>query len=104
MEGIVDKLKEVAIDMGPGLIAAILILVIGRLAAKGIRALLKRAPMIGVVELADSSVNFVVRPWVKTADYWPVFFDTQEKIKTRFDSEGITIPFPQQDIHMDNHD
>ncbi len=58
------------------------------------------APTIAVVELADSSVNFVVRPWVKTADYWDVFFATQEKIKKRFDAEGISIPFPQQDVHL----
>lgn len=58
------------------------------------------APTIGVLELADSSVNFAVRPWVKTADYWDVFFSTQEKIKNRFDAEGISIPFPQQDVHI----
>jgi len=52
------------------------------------------------VELADSSVNFVVRPWVKTADYWDVYFATQESIKKRFDAEGISIPFPQQDVYM----
>ena len=64
------------------------------------RMLKDPAPTIGVVELADSSVNFVVRPWVKTADYWSVFFATQEKIKKRFDAEGISIPFPQQDVHL----
>ena len=58
------------------------------------------APTIGVLELGDSSVNFAVRPWVKTADYWNVFFDTQEKIKKRFDAEGISIPFPQRDVHL----
>ena len=55
---------------------------------------------IGVLELADSSVNFAVRPWVKTADYWPVYFDLNEKIKKRFDAQGITIPFPQQDVYL----
>jgi len=55
---------------------------------------------IGVLELADSSVNFAVRPWVKLEDYWDVRFDTTEKIKKRFDAEGISIPFPQQDIHV----
>ncbi len=55
---------------------------------------------IAVGELADSSVNFVVRPWVKTADYWAVKFDLTEAIKKRFDEEGISIPFPQQDIHV----
>jgi len=58
------------------------------------------APVIGVLELADSSVNFAVRPWVNTADYWSVFFDLQEKIKITFDAEGISIPFPQRDVHL----
>jgi small conductance mechanosensitive channel len=62
------------------------------------------APTIAVLELGDSSVNFAVRPWVKTADYWGVFFDLQEKIKLRFDEEGITIPFPQRDVHMYHED
>lgn len=55
---------------------------------------------IAVSELADSSVNFVVRPWVKTADFWGVKFDLTEAIKKRFDKEGISIPFPQQDVHI----
>jgi len=55
---------------------------------------------IGLLELADSSVNFAVRPWVKTADYWPVLFDTNEAMKKRFDAEGISIPFPQSDVHL----
>ena len=55
---------------------------------------------IAVSELADSSVNFVVRPWVKTADYWGVFFDLTEAIKKRFDKEGISFPFPQQDVYL----
>lgn len=67
------------------------------------RILKDPAPMIGLVELGDSSVNFTVRSWVKTADYWDVFFDTQEKIKKRFDAEGISIPFPQQDVHIINN-
>ena len=58
------------------------------------------APTIGVLELADSSVNFAVRPWVTVADYWDVFFDTNERIKKRFDAEGINIPYPQQDVRM----
>lgn len=67
------------------------------------RVLREPTPLIGVVELADSSVNFVVRPWVKTADYWPVYFDLNERIKKRFDAEGITIPFPQRDVHIYEH-
>jgi small conductance mechanosensitive channel len=58
------------------------------------------APTVAVSELADSSVNFVVRPWVKTADYWAVYFDVTEKVKLTFDELGISIPFPQQDVHM----
>ena len=64
------------------------------------RILKDPAPTIGVLELADSSVNFAVRPWVKSGDYWPVLFDTQETVKLRFDAEGISIPYPQQDVHM----
>ena len=55
---------------------------------------------IAVSALADSSVNFVVRPWVKPADYWGVMFDLTEAIKKRFDKEGISFPFPQQDVHL----
>lgn len=56
--------------------------------------------VIKVHELADSSVNFVCRPWVKTADYWGVYWDLTEKVKKRFDQEGISIPFPQQDVYL----
>ena len=55
---------------------------------------------IAVSELADSSVNFNVRPWVKTADYWGVKLDFTEAVKKRFDKEGISFPFPQQDVHL----
>jgi len=55
---------------------------------------------IAVSELADSSVNFVLRPWTATADYWGVKFDLTEAIKKRFDEEGISFPFPQQDVHL----
>jgi small conductance mechanosensitive channel len=55
---------------------------------------------VAVVELADSSVNFVCRPWVKTADYWAVYFDLTEAVKKAFDANGVSIPFPQQDVHM----
>jgi small conductance mechanosensitive channel len=60
-------------------------------------------PTVAVLEMADSSVNFAVRPWVKPSDYWGVYFDVNEKIKKRFDSEGITIPFPQRDVHVYEH-
>ena len=58
--------------------------------------------LIAVSELADSSVNFNVRPWVNSADYWGVYFGLTEAIKKRFDQEGISFPFPQQDVHMYN--
>jgi len=61
-------------------------------------------PLIAVSALADSSVNFTVRPWVKTGDYWGVMFDLTEAIKKRFDKEGISFPFPQQDVHLYNKD
>ncbi len=57
-------------------------------------------PTVAVFEMADSSVNFVVRPWVKSEEYWDVYFDLTEAIKKRFDKEGISIPFPQRDVHL----
>jgi small conductance mechanosensitive channel len=57
-------------------------------------------PFIGVVELADSSVNFAVRAWVSAVDYWDVFFYMQETVKKAFDKAGITIPFPQQEMRV----
>jgi len=59
-----------------------------------------QAITIGVSELADCSVNFVVRPWVKTSDYWPVHFDLLETIKIELDKAGIEIPFPQLSVHV----
>jgi small conductance mechanosensitive channel len=64
------------------------------------KILRKPAPVIKLHELADSSVNFVVRPWVKTEDYWDVYWDLTREVKQRFDREGITIPFPQRDMHV----
>ena len=58
------------------------------------------APVIRLSELADSSVNFVVRPWCKTSDYWTVKWDVTRKVKERFDAEGVSIPFPQRDVHL----
>jgi len=58
------------------------------------------APVIRLHELADSSVNFVVRPWTKTGDYWTVYWDLMKGVKQAFDREGISIPFPQRDVHM----
>ena len=62
------------------------------------------APVVKVHELADSSVNFVVRPWVKTDDYWDVYWDVTREVKMRFDREGISIPFPQRDVHIYRED
>jgi small conductance mechanosensitive channel len=64
------------------------------------RILKDPAPVIAVSELADSSVNFVVRPWVNSADYWAVLWETTEAVKLRFDEEGISIPYPQMDVHL----
>ena len=61
------------------------------------------APKIAVVEMADSSVNFVVRPWTKPETYWDVYFEVTEGIKKRFDADGICIPFPQRDVHIYEH-
>jgi len=58
------------------------------------------APTIKLDTLADSSVNFIVRPWVKTSDYWDVYWDLTREVKLRFDREGISIPFPQRDVHL----
>jgi small conductance mechanosensitive channel len=67
------------------------------------RVLKDPPPRIAVMELADSSVNFVVRPWVKVPDYWDLWFDVTETVKKRFDAEGISIPFPQRDVHVYSH-
>lgn len=68
------------------------------------RILQDPAPVVAVSELADSSVNFVVRPWVKTADFWAVKWAFTEQVKLRFDAEGIVIPFPQMDVHLHKED
>jgi small-conductance mechanosensitive channel len=57
-------------------------------------------PIIKVHTLGDSSVNFIVRPWTRTVDYWDVYWDLTRTIKERFDAEGINIPFPQRDLHL----
>ena len=65
------------------------------------RILQEPAPFIAVSELAESSVNFVVRVWTKTEDYWDVHFDMLENVKLTFDAKGISIPYPQMDVHAD---
>jgi small conductance mechanosensitive channel len=59
-------------------------------------------PVVAVSEMADSSVNLVVRPWVKSDDYWSVYFDLTEKIKIGLEANGFTVPFPQYDLHLHN--
>ena len=68
------------------------------------RVLKEPEPVIAISELADSSVNFAVRPWVKTEDYGVVNFDLTEKIKLAFDENGISIPYPQMDVHLNGND
>lgn len=80
----IDKAKEILTDI----------------LAQDERILDDPAPQIALSELGDSSVNFVVRPWVKAADYWAVNFETTEAVKKRFDAAGISIPFPQRDVHI----
>jgi small conductance mechanosensitive channel len=77
--------------------------IIEEVLSKDERVLKDPLPTIGLNELGDSSVNFVVRPWVKTADYWPAKFDITEEMKKQFDANGITIPFPQRDVHLFEH-
>lgn len=64
------------------------------------RILKEPEPFVGVTELGESSVNLIIRPWVKLADYWNVHFDLTKKIKEEFDKSGIEIPFPQRVVHL----
>ncbi len=66
------------------------------------RILKEPAPQVLLSELADSSVNFSVRAWVNSADYWNVYFDMHEKVKLVFDKNNISIPYPQHDVHLFN--
>jgi small conductance mechanosensitive channel len=75
--------------------------IIKKILAEDDRILADPAPTVAVGELGDSSVNFNVRPWCKTSDYWGVYGDIHEKIKLTFDAEGISIPYPQMDVHHD---
>lgn len=80
----IDKVKDVIADV----------------LAQDERVLKDPAPKIAVSEMADNSINFVVRPWTKTENYWDVYFGVTGNIKRRFDAEGISIPFPQRDVHI----
>ena len=74
--------------------------ILEKIIAEDKRILQDPAPVIAVLELGDNSVNFAVRPWVNTADYWPVYFDITEKVKLTFDENNISIPYPQRDVHI----
>jgi small conductance mechanosensitive channel len=78
--------------------------ILNEMMAADARILKDPAATVAVAELADSSVNFVVRPWVASGDYWGVKFDFNEAVKLRFDAEGISIPFPQMDVHVHKND
>jgi small conductance mechanosensitive channel len=73
------------------------------LVKKDSRILNEPEPVVVVSELGDSSVNFTIRVWAKSSDYWGIFFDMQENVKLTFDAQGISIPFPQRDVHVYNH-
>jgi small conductance mechanosensitive channel len=74
--------------------------VLNRIVQEHDKVLKQPPPMIKLHSLGESSVDFVVRPWVKTEDYWDVYWDITRSVKMRFDEEGISIPFPQRDIHL----
>ncbi len=74
--------------------------ILEELVATDSRVLPEPSPRVAVLELADSSVNFAVRPYVKIEDYWDIQLDMPERVKLRFDQEGISIPFPQRDVHL----
>lgn len=77
--------------------------ILNRLIREDQRIQKEPAPVIVLAELADSSVNFAVRVWAKASDYWGIYFDMQEKVKLAFDKEKISIPYPQQDLHIINY-
>jgi len=74
--------------------------ILERLVAEDERILPEPVPVIALSELGASSVDFIVRPWVNSADYWKVKWDMNEKVKLAFDAEGISIPYPQMDVHV----
>lgn len=77
--------------------------ILADIAAKDERVKTDPEPMIAVSELADNSVNLVMRMWTNTSDYWGVYFDTTEAVKLRMDDAGIGIPYPQRDVHLYEH-
>ncbi len=77
--------------------------ILNRLISEDERVLSDPAPQVVLSELADSSVNFKVRVWANSGDYWGIYFDFHEKVKKAFDKEGVGIPFPQMDVHVHNN-
>jgi len=75
--------------------------ILARLCEQDERVMREPPPQIGVLRLGASSVDIALRPWVATQDYWPLHFDLHERIKREFDANGIGIPFPQLDVHLD---
>jgi len=78
--------------------------ILEKLVSEDARILPEPQPVVALSELADSSVNFVVRPWVNSGDYWVVLWDMNEKVKLAFDEAGISIPYPQMDVHLHKQD
>ncbi len=76
--------------------------ILERIVSGNEKVLKEPAPVIRLHELADSSVNFICRPWTATADYWEVYWEITRQVKVEFDSAGISIPYPQQDVHLHN--
>lgn len=74
--------------------------ILADIVAKHDKVLADPEPVVKLHELADSSVNFITRPWCKTEDYWDVYWDVTREVKRRFDAEGLSIPYPQQDLHL----
>ena len=78
--------------------------VINEQISKDERILKDPAPVVRVSELGDSSVNFVVRVWCEAANYWDIYFDMHENVKKQFDANGVSIPFPQREVHLYKHE
>ena len=77
---------------------------LNQLISQDSRILKDPASMVRVSELGDNSVNFVVRTWCNAPDYWDIYFDMHENVKLEFDKNGISIPYPQQDVHLYQHE
>jgi small conductance mechanosensitive channel len=74
-----------------------------KLVSEDERALQDPAPLVAIMDFGDSSVDFSLRVWVKTEDFWGLRWDLMERIKLSFDEAGITIPYPQRDVHLHQH-